>query len=327
MALTPKQVTDELAKTGRRVTERQLTDWRARELLPELSEKGEGQGKGKIYFWTQPDILERVAFVADHKGWDTSRVIFVLWCCGFEVPQKALKEAWLEAQDYFDELEDAFHQHAAAFEKLKRAEGDDMAQFAYEAVQVVFAFVFANAIQNDVDVEIDYINQYLKTYKPMIGEYREYGLPIINVEVALSMRRFVNVFAMRDAIRKATPTQIAEAEFIWRTICRLPALVSQARSPELGLTWARRLQATFGRPVLSSLMVALRTKGEAPFVRLFEAVSELLDKLEAAKEGRAGIEPEDLGRISPEIALDFLPTIVTLWHEFIEGVRDGAPNI
>jgi hypothetical protein len=256
MAITPKQVINELAKTGRQMTERKLTDWRARELLPGLIEQGKGRRKGKVYFWTQPDILDRVAFVADHKGWDTSRVILVLWCCGFEVPHKTLKEAWLEeiekvtrlmtkqdmnaewrlkAQDYFDDLEDAFHRPAAAFRSLKAAEGDDMAAFAYEAVQMVCAFIFANAIPEDIAIEIDHINQHLPNYKPKIGDDR--GFPTINVEVALSMRRFINVFEMRDAIREATPTQIAEAEFIWRTICRLPALVPQARSPELGLTW------------------------------------------------------------------------------------------
>jgi hypothetical protein len=53
----------------------------------------------------------------------------------------------------------------------------------------------------------------------------------MNVEAALSMRRFVNVFEMRDAIRKATPTQITEAEFIWRTICRLPRLYHRSEFP------------------------------------------------------------------------------------------------
>ena len=349
MALTSKQVINELAKTGRRVTARKLTDWRARELLPQLSEKGKGRGKGKVYLWTQPDILDRAAFVADHKGWDTSRVILVLWCCGFEVPQKTLKGAWLEeiekvtrlvtkqdmnaewrlkAQDYFDELGDAFHQHAVAFRNLKRAENDDMAEFAYETVQMVCAFIFANVISEDIDIEIDHINQYLPYYKPKIGDYREYGgFPMINVEVASSMRRFINVFEMRDAIREATPTRIAEAEFIWRTICRLLTLVPPARSPELGLTWERRIQATFGRPVLSSLMVVLRTKGEVPFVRLFEAVSEHLDKLEATKEGKPGIGLVDLGRLSPERGLDFPPGVVALWDELIDGILEGAFNI
>ena len=293
MALTPKQVINELAVTGRRVTERQLIDWRRRELLPALSEKGEGQGKGKVYFWTQPDILDRVAFVVDHKGWDTPRVIFVLWCCGFEVPAKALKEAWLgaiekvtrllskqdmnaqwrlEAQDYFDDLEDAFHHHATAFKKLKRAEGDDMAAFAYEAVQVTFAFIFANAIPRGTGIEIDYINQYLPKYQPKIGRYREYGLPTIDVKDALSMRRFVNVFEMQDAIRKATRAQFDEAQFIWRTVCRAFILMSDASSsPQIGLTEGRIAQVTFGRLALSALMVALQTKAERPLVRLIEA--------------------------------------------------------
>ena len=349
MALTPKQVVNELAKTGRRMTERKLTDWRARELLPKLSEKGKGRGKGKVYFWTQPDILDRAAFVADHKGWDTSRVLLVLWCCGFEVPQKTLKEAWLEeiekvtrlvtkqdmnaewrlkAQDYFDDLEDAFHQHAIAFKNLKRTENDDMAEFAYETVQMVCAFIFANAIPEDIDIEIDHINQYLPYYKPKIGAYRENGgFPAINVEVALSMRRFINVFEMRDAIREATPTRIAEAEFIWRTICRLPTLVPQARSPELGLTWARSIQASLGRPALSCLMVALRTKGGALFMRVFEAVSAHFDELEAAKEARAGIGPGYLGCLSRERGLDLPPRVVALWDELIEGILEGAFNI
>jgi hypothetical protein len=227
----------------------------------------------------------------------------------------------LKAQDYFDDLEDAFHQHAAAFKNLKRAEGDDIAEFAYETVQMVCAFIFANAIPEDIDIDIDHINQYLPYYKPKIGAYREHGgFPAINVEVALSMRRFINVFEMRDAIREATPTRIAEAEFIWRTICRLPALVPQARSPELGLTSARRIQATLGGPALSSLMVALRTKGGPLFIRLFEAVSVHFDRLEAAIEAMPGIGPEDLG-------LEFPPPVVALWDELFDSILEGAFDI
>jgi hypothetical protein len=74
-------------------------------------------------------------------------------------------------------------------------------------------------------------------------------------------------------------------------------------------------------------MVVLRTDGEAPCVRLFEAVSEHFDRLEAAKEGRPGIGPEDLGRLSTKIALEFPRTVIALWHEFIEGIRGSPPNI
>jgi hypothetical protein len=70
----------------------------------------------------------------------------------------------LKAQDYFDDLGDAFHQHAAAFKNLKAAEGDDIAEFAYETMQVICAFIFANAVPDDIEIEIDHINQYLPTY-------------------------------------------------------------------------------------------------------------------------------------------------------------------
>jgi hypothetical protein len=84
MPLTPKQVIEELAKTGRHVEARTLTDWRNRGLLPKLTERGQGHGRGKAYFWTDPDILDRVALVADLPSWETDRTILALWSWGFE---------------------------------------------------------------------------------------------------------------------------------------------------------------------------------------------------------------------------------------------------
>jgi hypothetical protein len=346
MALTPKQVIDKLTKTGRCVQARTLTDWRARGLLPKLTEKGQGQGKGKAYFWTQADILDRVALVVDHKGWDTSRLILVLWCCGFEAPPTALKEAWLEAietvtrlvskqdvnaqwrlkaQGYSERLGDVFHQYAAATEKRRRSKGDDMAEFAYETVQLGFAFVFANAIPNDATEEIDHINGYLKTCRPLADKYREYGhsaIDVIDVKAALSMRRFANVFEIRDAIRKATPAQFAEAQFIWQTACRAFILLSGASpSPEIGLTEGRIAQATVGRPALSALMVALQTKAEIPLVQLVEAIAEQMDRFEAGRKAGKRLGPQDLVRFSEKIGPDFRPKIAALWDEFCAGIQ------
>jgi hypothetical protein len=162
MTLTPKQVIEELAKTGRHVEARTLTDWRSRGLLPKLTDRGRGQGKGKGYFWTDNNILDRVALVADLPSWDTDRTILALWFCGFEVSPEQMKEAWLKSiervsrqiakQDmnspfesttqlsYFEQLGDKLHNIAVFFKRQKKAEGDTMSEFAYELAQLGLSF-------------------------------------------------------------------------------------------------------------------------------------------------------------------------------------------
>lgn len=346
MALTPKQLIDELAKTGRHVSKRLLTDWRQRRLLPELTHKGRGPGKGASYFWEQANILDQAVFIADLPSWNTPQIIFALWCSEFDVPPEAIREAWLdaierlsrswakqdmdaptegEAQFYFERMEDNFHKLATSFVRLKRAEGDDMAEFAYQMVQLAFALLFGEAISEDLEGELFEINQHLKWYKPKFGKYREFGLPAIEFEVVLALRRFANVFEMRDAICEATPAQIAEAQFIWGIICRAFIIFAGAEpSPHLGLTAARIAQGTLGPPLLSCLIVALRTAGEAPLVRLFHVIAEQLDKMEMARKAGQWADANDLARHSNLIDPEFGPTITALWHQFCAGITDGA---
>jgi len=162
MTLTPKQVIEELAKTGWHVEARTLTDWRSRGLLPKLTDRGQGHGKGKGYFWTDNNILDRVALVADLPSWETDRTILALWFCGFEVSPERMKDAWLKSielvlrqlakQDmnalventaqllYFEQLEDTLHNIATKFARQKKAEGDAMSEFAHDLAQLGFSF-------------------------------------------------------------------------------------------------------------------------------------------------------------------------------------------
>ena len=187
MTLTPKQVIEELAKTGRHVEARTLTDWGVRGLVPKPIEKGRGRGKGKSYFWADDNILDRVALVADLPSWETDRTILVLWFCGFDVSPEQMKEAWLKSiervsrqlakQDmnartentaqlsYFEQLGDKLHNISALFKRQKKAQGDAMSEFAYELAQLSFSFVFANSLSDDFEEDIENINYYMMKYK------------------------------------------------------------------------------------------------------------------------------------------------------------------
>jgi hypothetical protein len=241
MKLTPKQVIEELAKTGRHVEARTLTDWRSRGLLPKLTDRGRGRGKGKGYFWTDDNILDRVTLVADLPSWETDRTILVLWFCGFEISVEQMREAWLKSiervsrqlakQDmnaaaenttpisYFEQLEDALHSVASIFRRQKKREGDDISTFAYQLAQLGLSFALANSVSNDFEADIKNINVNMAKYRPYFTEKTDYKFRELHPEFFLSMRKFTNIFEIRKTVQTATPAQFETSQFIWKTIC------------------------------------------------------------------------------------------------------------
>jgi hypothetical protein len=171
MALTPKQLIDELAKTGRIVKPRTLTDWRTRGLLPKLKDKGRGPGKGKIQYWIEHDILDQAAFVFDLPSWDTPQIIFALWCCGFKVQPALLRDAWLKeierlswqltrqdlqeahksaTQTYFDLLADSTDKWANLAKKVWNAQGYSFPLSAHELAQRLLEAIFDSVLKIDL---------------------------------------------------------------------------------------------------------------------------------------------------------------------------------
>jgi hypothetical protein len=349
MTLTPKQVLEELAKTGRDVEARTLTDWRSRGLLPKLSAKGRGHGKGKGYFWTDKNILDRVALVADLPSWETDRTILAQWFCGFEVSSEQMREAWLKSiervsrqltrQDmnaqtehaaklsYFDQLGDAFHGIASLFRRQKKAEGNAMSAFAYELAQLGLSFALANSISDDFEWELENINLHLSNYKPPFSKNTNYTFPEIDIEFILSKRQFTNIFEIRKAAQSATLAQLETAQFIWKTICRV---IGQTWPEEptvaLGLTTARRFQGAFGPLVLSLVVVALQTQGQAALVRIFELFAASADELEAARRRGMWAGQKGAEQFWTESRAHFLAPMESLWLEFWEVVDHPLPQ-
>jgi hypothetical protein len=349
MTLTPKQVIEELAKTGRHVEARTLTDWRSRGLLPKLTDRGQGHGKGKGYFWTDNNILDRVALVADLPSWETDRTILALWFCGFEVATEQMRGAWLKSIErvsrqlakrdmnaqaenttqllYFEQLEDAFHGVASAFTRQKKAEGDAMSAFAYELAQLGFSFALANSVSDDFEWEIEHVNRHLSNYKPPFAKNTDYKFPEIDLEFILSKRNFTNIFEIRNAAQTATLTQLETAQSIWKTICRvIGQLWPEETPPELGLTTARIFQGAFGPMVQAIIVVALQTQGHVALIGIFELLASSADELGAARklgmlQGRKGLE-----KFWTDKRSELSAAMESLWLEFWEGIDRPVPQ-
>lgn len=74
----------------------ELPGWRRDGLLPPLASYGLGPGKGKSYYWREPDILAHAcaAFDLRKKYAKPDLVILRLWLLGYCVPLPQLRRAW-----------------------------------------------------------------------------------------------------------------------------------------------------------------------------------------------------------------------------------------
>lgn len=91
--LTQEAVIAQLAVRGYEATPRRLVDWREKALLPPLVKRGQGQGRGWVYVWEDPRIVEQVIavqellWIYERTGW----LYVPLWCLGFDVPLERVK--------------------------------------------------------------------------------------------------------------------------------------------------------------------------------------------------------------------------------------------
>jgi hypothetical protein len=94
MRITSREVVEELARRGYVVSERRLVDWRQRNLLPGLDQRGLGRARGKTYTWPSSAVCDQVIAVLEllRRVRKASRVYLPLWLLGFEVPVARVRE-------------------------------------------------------------------------------------------------------------------------------------------------------------------------------------------------------------------------------------------
>lgn len=85
-----------LAEDGRHVTLANLAGWRKEGLLPPFASQGLGTGKGRSYYWKEPDICDHARATYDllKKYGRPEIVLWMLWLHGFSVPLPQFRRAW-----------------------------------------------------------------------------------------------------------------------------------------------------------------------------------------------------------------------------------------
>jgi hypothetical protein len=92
MRITTKEVLSTLKQSGRnRLTERQLTDFRQKQLLPQLQRFNQPGSRKPLYLWDE-DVVAQVAYLHDLLQWDRQhdRLYLPLWLAGYDIPLRAI---------------------------------------------------------------------------------------------------------------------------------------------------------------------------------------------------------------------------------------------
>jgi len=87
-----------LRQEGVAVSLAELGDWRKEGLMPPLSSRGRGAGGGRVYYWSEANILDQARCVHDllARHGRHSTAMLVLWLCGYPVSMAKARRAWLQ---------------------------------------------------------------------------------------------------------------------------------------------------------------------------------------------------------------------------------------
>jgi hypothetical protein len=95
--ITPKQLVAELKNQGIAISERRLTDWRTKSLLPPLTKRGLGRAKGTVNVWADRSVVDQAVEI--HTQLNQTRraddVLLHLFFTGYEVAVKRVQSVWL----------------------------------------------------------------------------------------------------------------------------------------------------------------------------------------------------------------------------------------
>jgi hypothetical protein len=228
MEYTQDELITELGRLDRAATKRKLTDWTARGLLPPLEHRGLGKGKGSVYYWRQPDILNQAVAVHDLiEYYRFAESLYVpLWVMGFEVPIEKVREKLM--RDIDESMEELRVRGSVEPQALKYTLYDIALE--QDKVSPDVAYLWLGALFNPEvepnDLDIEYAIEGIGTIgassevkrtrdqKKREKQWMEAGLAFVREHFSVPRRRRVVSDAADEEFRQV---QI-DTQMLWRIV-------------------------------------------------------------------------------------------------------------
>jgi len=282
MLMTPNDLIEELALRGYDMTPRRLVDWRQKELLPPLVQRGRGQGRGWVNGWKDARVVEQ-AIAVQELLWIHERTDWLyvpLWCLGFDVPLARVKPQFLtklarqrtfltggaeDPEDLGDTISElAFHEATRPGPRTSKRLSPDLLEFVISLLVGVTEYTPDFDALRELAVEIErYRGSNDGAKAPQLRRLDERWPAMLRL-VRRWVHRYASLARLEEAAIAATDAEWEAVHTDWRTLHELIASIRDSvpsdRQETLGDLALRG--SAIGGPWLTLVCLSLRRSGQ-----------------------------------------------------------------
>jgi hypothetical protein len=236
MAYNTANLLHDLESRGYIVTARQIVDWTHKRLMPGPRQRGMGYGRGSVYTWPDPGILDQVMAICDllNEYRRVNAIRLPLWLLGYNIEsteachvmRERLQglEKWLTGYDRVSsDPDDAADQVSDRLCRLpERVDGPDFsAETPTESIELL-----VNVVANPgYEIKLDILQYAVEEFNCYVRDSaKQHSMPSIDellvwMPVLLRHLQPLSVPKLIDAVTQATDADLETAHADWMLIC------------------------------------------------------------------------------------------------------------
>lgn len=328
MKTTPEQLLRELDRLGCPVTLRVLTDWRQKGLLPRLSRRGRGQGRGAEWYWTHGDIVDRATTIYEifEVKWRADFALKALWFSGFDVDLKLIRRVWTKTLKHTlkvtfgitdieqhrqpsnsrmnyqaEELEERYAKQARSLarglSKAKSVNIDD----AEHVVSIIMGLFVIPEFKEDVDLSAVEAVLRVLFKSDDIGKFLHRFAEQEKLKSLISeIQSHVFLVSSIDFINSVSDQEFIEAHTLWKSFMTSVDAFAESYhridNPVVGLTNRKKLFSQIGPLIIFGILRLGQTKYKAKVITSISLINSFVIVVASAmsydKDGEVILKPD-----------------------------------